>query len=93
MHSSSTLDPGFRLGKVVVKLAQVLFATFAVVFFLFAYLSTTGFFQEWNIRIESEITALFPVFSPDQLLTIFCLILGVKFLLFLGIMVWIDRDM
>ncbi|NVJ85058.1 MAG: hypothetical protein HWE15_02070 [Algoriphagus sp.] len=93
MNSSATIDPGLRLGKIVVKLAEVLFAGFAFLFFFFAYLSTTGFFREWNIRIEPEISDLLPVLSPDQILTVFCVIAGVKFLIFLGIMVLIDRDL
>ncbi|MCS5491373.1 hypothetical protein [Algoriphagus limi] len=92
MKETQILDPGQKLGKVVVKLAQLLFATFSVLLFLIAYLGNRGLFQDWNIKIEPEFSWFLSSYEPHQIVTLFCVVAGFKFLILLGIMVWIDRD-
>jgi|GEM_PF-2090389 len=84
-------DPGLELGKVVVKIGQVLMLLLAMFFFYLAYLDQFGFFSDWNIQLDPDISWLFPSLNPETIISIFCIGAGFKFLLILAFLIWIDR--
>ncbi len=83
-------DPGLELGKVVVKIGQLIMLFLALIFFYLGYQGQFGFFSDWNIEIDSSIGWFFPGLSPESIVSIFCIGAGIKFLLILALLTWLD---
>lgn len=90
-ETPNTTDTGLALGQVVLKVLQVLFVILAVSFFYLAFLGTQGFFEDWNIRIDPDISWLFPMLTPERMVSIILVGVGIKFVLFFGLFAWIER--
>ena len=87
----SYTDPGAMLGKTVLKIGQVLLAILAVASGYFAYLASEGLFSDWNIENDSDLVWLFPNPDPQDWIFYFSIGLAVKFLIWLGVLAWLDR--
>lgn len=92
MNSTLTLsDPGAVLGKTFLKIGQVLLALLLLGCGYMAYLASEGFFTGWDSEFDSDIASIFPGQSPDTIILYFFIGLGVKLLIWLGLLVWLDR--
>lgn len=92
MSSTLTLsDPGAILGKVFLKVGQVILALLLLGCGFMAYLASDGFFTGWDAEFDSDVASIFPGQNPDSILFFFFLGLGVKILIWLGLLFWLDR--
>ncbi|SEG47925.1 hypothetical protein [Algoriphagus boritolerans] len=87
----SYTDPGAMLGKTVLKIGQVVLALLAVASGYMAYLASEGLFSGWDIEIEEDLVWLFPRIEPEEWIFYFFIGLAVKFLIWLGVLAWLDR--
>ena len=92
MNSSiSFTDPGALLGKAFLKIGQVLLAILAVGCGYLAYLASEGLFSDWDMEVEEELLWLFPTLSPVDWMIFLLIGLGLKSLIWLGILAWLER--
>lgn len=87
----SYTDPGAMLGKTVLKISQVFLVLLAVASGYMAYLASEGLFSGWNIEIEDELVWLLPSVEPEEWIFYFSIGLAIKFLIWVGILAWLDR--
>jgi hypothetical protein len=87
----SYTDPGAMLGKTVLKISQVFLALLAIASGYMAYLASEGFFSDWDIEIEDELVWLFPSAEPQDWIFYFSIGLAIKFLIWVGLLAWLDR--
>lgn len=87
----SYTDPGAMLGKTVIKIGQVILAILAVASGYMAYLASEGLFSGWDIDLDSDFVWLFQSVHPEDLVFYFSIGLAVKFLIWLGVLTWLDR--
>lgn len=87
----SYTDPGAMLGKTVLKIGQVILVIMAVLFGYVAYLASEGFFSDWDIELEDELVWLFPNAEPQDWIFYFSIGLAIKFLIWVGLLAWLDR--
>lgn len=92
MNSTLTLsDPGAILGKTFLKIGQVILVLLLLGCGFMAYLASDGFFTGWNAEFDSDLAGIFPGQSPDSILLYFFVGLCVKILIWLGLLIWLDR--
>jgi len=84
-------DPGALLGKTFLKIGQVLLAILAVVSGYMAYLASEGLFSDWEVEIDSDLVWLFPRVDPQDWIFYFSIGLAIKFLIWVGVLAWLDR--
>ncbi len=89
--SISYTDPGAMLGKTVVKLSQVFLLILALASFYMSYLASEGLFSDWDVELDSDLAWLFPNVEPQQWIIYFSIGLGVKLLIWIGLLAWLDR--
>lgn len=89
--SMSISDPGVLLGKAFLKIAQVFLAMLAVAFGYLAYLISEGLFSDWDLEVEEGLLTLFPSLSPEDWMIYLLIGLGVKSLIWIGILAWLER--
>lgn len=87
----SYIDPGAMLGKTVLKISQVFLALLAVASGYMAYLASEGLFSDWDIEIEEELVWLFPNAKLEDWIFYFSIGLAIKFLIWVGLLAWLDR--
>ncbi|RIW18683.1 hypothetical protein D0X99_03090 [Algoriphagus lacus] len=87
----SFTDPGALLGKTFLKIGQVFLAIMAIGSGYIAYLASEGLFSDWDIEVDSDLTWLFPSVRPDEWIFYVAISLSLKFLLWLGILAWLER--
>jgi hypothetical protein len=56
-----------------------------------AYLASEGLFSDWEIEIDSDLIRLFPESEPQDWIFYFSIGLAVKFLFWLGVLIWLDK--
>lgn len=91
---SSTIyftDPGAMLGKTMIKIVQVILIIMAVGCAYMAYLASEGFFSEWTLEIDSDLSLILPNLEPQQWIVYLSLGLAFKFLIWFGLLAWLDR--
>lgn len=84
-------DPGALLGKTVLKIGQAILVILAVASGYIAYLVSEGLFSDWDIEIDSDLAWVFPSAEPQDLIFYFAIGLSIKFLIWAGILAWLDR--
>lgn len=89
--SQSYTDPGAALGKVFLKIGQVVMAILAAVCGYLAYLASEGLFSDWNVQLDEDFRWIFPQMTSDQLIIYLFIGLVVKFIFWFGILAWIER--
>lgn len=87
----SFTDPGALLGKTVLKIAQVILTILAVASGYLAYLASEDMFSEWEIEVDSDLVWLFPTVAPQDWIFYIGIGLAVKLLIWVGILVWLER--
>lgn len=92
MNTSMTYtDPGAILGKAFLRIGQVMLVLFALACGYMAYLGSEGLFSDWEIEIVEDLLWFFPSLSPQDWITYFFVGLGLKSLLWFGILAWLER--
>lgn len=92
MNSSmSYTDPGAALGKVFLKIGQVVMAILAAGCGYLAYLASEGLFSDWNVQLDEDFRWIFPQVTSEQWITYLFIGLAVKFIFWFGILAWIER--
>ncbi len=92
MNSTLTLsDPGAVLGKTFLKIGQSILVILLLGCGYMAYLASEGFFGGWDIEFDSDLTGLFPGQSPDTIIFYFFIAIGIKILVVLGFLVWLNK--
>lgn len=87
----SYTDTGAILGKTFLRIAQVLLVILALGAGYMAYLANEGLFSNWNIQIDSDLENLVPSIAPESWITYFSIAIALKFLLWVGILAWLER--
>lgn len=92
MNSTLTLsDPGALLGKTFLKIGQVILSLLLMGCGYMAYLASGGFFSGWDAEFDSDLANIFPSQSPDTIFFYFFVAIGIKILILLGFLVWLNR--
>ncbi|OOG73344.1 hypothetical protein [Algoriphagus sp. A40] len=92
MNSSISFnDPGAMLGKTILRIGQVLLAILAVASASMAYLAFSEMFSGWDIDLDSDLVWLFPNVDSGEWISYFFIGLTLKFLIWLAVLVWLDR--
>ena len=92
MNTSMTYtDPGAILGKAFLRIGQMMLVLLALACGYMAYLGSEGLFSDWEIEIEEDLGWLFPSLSPEDWISYFFVGLGLKCLLWFGILAWLER--
>lgn len=92
MNTSMTYtDPGAILGRAFLRIGQVMLVLLALASGYMVYLGSEGLFSDWEIEIEENLLWLFPSLSPQDWITYFFVGLGLKSLLWFGILAWLER--
>ncbi|WP_026966683.1 hypothetical protein [Algoriphagus terrigena] len=92
MNSSISFpDPGAMLGKTILKIGQVLLVILAAASASIAYLAFAEMFSGWDIELDSDLVWLFPNVDSGEWISYFFIGLTLKFLIWLGVLVWLDR--
>ena len=90
MNSSISFpDPGAMLGKTILKIGQVLLVILAAASASIAYLAFAEMFSDWEL--DSDLVWLFPNVDSGEWISYFFIGLTLKFLIWLGVLVWLDR--
>lgn len=89
--SISFTDPGALLGKAFLRIGQVLLVILAVGSASTAYLAFEAMFSDWDIELDSDLVWLFPNVDPGDWIGYFFIGLTLKFLIWLGVLIWLDR--
>jgi hypothetical protein len=89
--SISLTDPGAILGKAFLKIGQVLLAIFVAGSGYMAYLASEGLFSDWEIELDSDLTWLFPSVKPEEWIFYIFIGLSIKFLIWFGVLAWLER--
>jgi hypothetical protein len=87
----SYTDPGALLGKTILKIGQVILILLAVASGYMAYLTSEGLLSDWEIEIDSDLVWLFPSLEPQDWIFYFWIGLAIKFLIWVGVLAWLDR--
>jgi hypothetical protein len=87
----SYTDPGALLGKTILKIGQVILILLAVASGYMAYLTSEGLLSDWEIEIDSDLVWLFPSLEPQDWIFYFSIGLAIKFLIWVGVLAWLDR--
>jgi hypothetical protein len=56
-----------------------------------AYLASDGFFTGWDADFDSDVASIFHGRSPDTILLYFFIAVGLKILVLLGFLVWLNK--
>lgn len=89
--SVSYTDPGAMLGKTVLKIGQVILIVLVLASGYVAYLASEGMFSGWDIHLDSDLRWFFPTVEPEDWIFYFSIGLAIKFLIWLGVLFWLDR--
>ena len=87
----SLIDPGALLGKTVLKIGQVFLLILLIGCGYMSYLASEHFFSGWDSEFDADLARIFPGQSPDSILFYFFIALGVKILVWLGFLFWLNR--
>lgn len=90
-QSISFTDQGAMLGKAILRIGQVLLLILAVASACIAYLAFEDMFSGWDIDLDSDLVWLFPNVDTGEWISYFFVGLTVKFLIWLGVLTWLDR--
>jgi hypothetical protein len=87
----SFTDPGAALGRAFLKIGQVLVGILTAGCVYLAYLASEGFFSDWKVELDEDLTWLFPHLSVDQWIVYLFIGLALKFIFWFGLLAWIER--
>ncbi|MDP2040411.1 MAG: hypothetical protein Q8S14_02220 [Algoriphagus sp.] len=75
----------------LIQIGQVFLALLAVASGYMAYLASEGLFSGWDIKVDSDLVWLFPNSKPEDWIFYFSIGLAIKFLIWVGVLAWLDR--